>query len=203
MTSNATVTVLHPLLFAVMASFFVVIGLRGMVFRKPFLISGRWSFTALWLGCSSSNPLLAPLWRLGDECILFRASAIEVALSGILVIIVALLLVNERDAIGITASSLRYVLLASLKSLNLPYEENGREISLPTREVVLGLDVSSWLGLGVLYAKGRGSPEVPSDIVQAMNEHYQKGAFAGMSLTFIVLIVVGALDLFFALREIV
>ncbi len=52
MTPNFRIFVLFPIVFGLMASFFLVIGLRGWISNKPFLISSRWLLILVLLGVS-------------------------------------------------------------------------------------------------------------------------------------------------------
>ena len=52
MTPNFRIFVLFPIVFGLMASFFLVIGLRGWITNKPFVISSRWLLVLVLLGVS-------------------------------------------------------------------------------------------------------------------------------------------------------
>jgi hypothetical protein len=47
MNPNFYIKVFFPCLFGVMALFFFIVGLRGIVTKKPFLFSARWFFALM------------------------------------------------------------------------------------------------------------------------------------------------------------
>jgi hypothetical protein len=85
-------------------------------------------------------------------------------------------------AFGITDVSFREALMASLKRLDLPYEETLATVRLPTIGADLQVAVQSWMGTGQLKMKQREFAKVLSDIVTGMNQYYQSGAAATMNL---------------------
>src|SRR5208283_3868035 len=60
------ITVLFPCLFGTMALFLLIIGLRGVVTKKPFLISARWLLVLVLLGFSPLMLQVVTLPTSGD-----------------------------------------------------------------------------------------------------------------------------------------
>src|SRR5208283_4112511 len=117
------ITVLFPCLFGTMALFFLVIGLRGVVTKKPFLISTGWLLVVVLLGISPAMLQFVTLPTSGDG----SGSLMALRWLGptMLVVVVIFLSFAMRGylAFGVTDTSFRDGLLASLEKLNLPHEE--------------------------------------------------------------------------------
>ena len=183
MTHKFLITVLFPLLFGVMALFFLAIGLRGIVFKKPFVISSRWFLVLVLLGFSPSillaMPFSGPIHSSGSL-------AVVQWLTPAMLLVVAIFLyltLRGYTAFGITDVSFREALVASLKRLDLPYEETLSTVRLPTIGADLQVAIQSWIGTGQLKMKQREFAGALSDIVRGMNEYYQGGAAPKMNLT--------------------
>ena len=148
-----------------------LVGFRGLVTKKPFLISERWSvFTpktsgGLWVVLAFWIPAVVIMW--------FRFRGYR--------------------AHGVSDGSLREGLLASLTKLNLPYEDAATGLRLPT----IGADLQvtgplSWGWSGVVKMKQRQFDRVLRDIVKGMNEYYRSGNAVEFNMDgFIWLLVFG------------
>lgn len=183
MTHKFLITVLFPLLFGVMALFFLAVGLRGIVFKKPFVISSRWFLILVLLGFSPSILLAIPFSGPSHSS---GSLAVVQWLTPATLLVVAIFLyfaLRGYTAFGVTDVSFREALVASLKRLDLPYEETLARVRLPTIGADLQVAVQSWIGTGQLKMKQRQFNKVLSDIVRGMNEHYQSGAASKMNLT--------------------
>ena len=163
-------SVVVPIFFAVMALFFLVIGLRGIIFRKPFVISGRWLFVLVLCGFAPSTLQFAQIPRTGGG-----SEMIELLrwLIPIMLMVVAVFLyftLRGFTAFGVTDVSFREGLFHSLKGLNLPYEETLSAIKLPTLEADLQVAVQSSIGTGQLKMKQRQFSTELREIVKGMNQ---------------------------------
>ncbi len=183
MTPNFRISVLFPLLFGVMAFFFLVIGLRGMISNKPFVISSRWLLILVLLGISPGIFQFAEFPRPVGEPEVLVALRLLVPIMMIVILIFAYFSLRGYTAFGITDTSFREALLRSLKKLGLPYEETLSAMKLPTHGAVLQVAVQSWIGTAQLKMKQRKFSAVLKDIVNGMNEYYQSGAVSGVNLT--------------------
>jgi len=76
-------------------------------------------------------------------------------------------------AFAVTGSSFREGLVASLKKLQLPYEETVGTMRLPSVGADLQVAVQSWIGTGQVKVKQNQYSGVLKDIVKGMNEHYR------------------------------
>jgi uncharacterized protein len=177
------ITVLFPCLFGMMALFFLVIGLRGIVTKRPFLISTRWllglallGFTPLILQAVAPPPT-------GDGSGILRA--LRWLNPSVLIVVLIFLSFTLRGyvAFGVTATSFREGLLASLRKLNLDHEETLSALRLPTIGADLQVAVQSWMGTGQMKMKQRQFRGILRDIANTMNNYYQGSAGSELNLT--------------------
>jgi hypothetical protein len=183
MTHKFLITVLFPLLFGVMALFFLAVGLRGIVFRKPFVISSRWFLVLVLLGFAPSLLMAMPLSGRSHDSGPLTILHWLIPLLLLVVIIFLYFTLRGYTALGVTDVSFREALMASLKKLDLPYEETLAALRLPTIGADLQVAIQSWMGTGQLKMKQREFNGVLSDIVRGMNEYYQSGAASNVNLT--------------------
>ncbi len=177
------VTILFPCLFGMMALFFLVIGLRGIITRKPFLISARWLLALLLFGFSPA--IVQALMLPGTAGGAGMVEAIRWLSPALLVVVFIFLYFTLRGytAFGVTDISFREGLLHSLTKLNLPHEETLSAVRLPTIGADLQVGVQSWIGTGQLKMKQRQFSSVLRDIVRGMNEYFQSGVISKVNLT--------------------
>jgi hypothetical protein len=192
--------VLFPSLFGVMALFFFVVGLRGIVSKKPFLISAQWLFTLVLLAFAPSllQPFLFPLPRLGDRSGMLGILPWLNPIMFTVLLVFMWFTLRGYLAFAVTAESFREGLLASLKKLDLPYEETLASMRLPSVGVDLQVAVQSWIGTGQLKTKQRRSSGVLKDIVRGMNEHYQTTAVPVNLICCVFYVVMGIFMVVFA-----
>jgi hypothetical protein len=182
MTHKFLITVLFPVLFGVMALFFLAVGLRGIVFKKPFVISSRWFLVLVLVGFTPSLLLAMPFSGQSHDS--GPLTILHWLVPAILLVVVVFLYFTLRGytAVGITDVSFREALVDSLKRLDLPYEETLATVRLTTIGADLQVAVQSWIGTGQLKMKQREFNRLLSDIVRGMNEYYQTGAVSKMNL---------------------
>lgn len=183
MTPNFRILVLFPILFGLMASFFLAIGLRGWISNKPFVISSRWLLTPVLLGVSPGMLQSIRLPRPVGEPVALIALHLLLPVMLVVILIFVYFALRGYTAFGITDASFREALLHSLKKLGLPYEETLSAIKLPTLGADLQVAVKSWIGTAQLKMKQREFAAVLKDIVNGMNEYYQSGAVLKVNLT--------------------
>ena len=183
MTHGFLHTVLFPFVFGLMALFFLVIGLRGIVLKKPFVISSKWMLIVVLLGFTPSVMMSIPASGLGDHRA--HVTIFHLLIPAVLIIvgIFLFLALKGYTAFGITDVSFREALMAALTKLNLPYEETLAAVKLPTIGADLQVAVQSWIGTGQLKMKQRQFGTVLRNIVSGMNEYFQRGENLKVNLT--------------------
>jgi hypothetical protein len=134
--------VVFPAMFGLMAVFTLGTGLRGIIGKRPFLISSRW-FSAL---------LALPLIPILLQFLLLRSRDVgELGFSRVLdwlfplmclcVLVSSWLQMKGYLAIAVTDASFREGLLAALKKLELPYEECLSAVRLSSLDADLQVSV--------------------------------------------------------------
>ena len=184
----------------------LLMGLRGLVTRQPFLFSGRWIlvFTlAIFLGMmvpslslpsSSSQPLQMMDWLPFLISLLFF----------LIMAVVLWLQTRGYQAFAVTGKSFRDGLLAALEKLQLPYEESLASIRLPSVDAELQVAVQSWMGSAQIKVRpGRHGPLLKK-IVQAMKEHFRNAAVETNRISCVFYLIFGIviLGIFAALAAI-
>jgi TPR repeat protein len=171
-----------PCAYGVMALCLLAIGLRGMVTGKPSVFSDRW-FVCFWL------LLFGPLiWQAVSSAISGDGSGCSTALGWLtLAMLIGFLvfmsrMVNAYMVLGVTDTSFREGLLASLKKLNVDYEENRSVWRLPTIGVDLQVEVESLAGTARIKVKQRQFRGVLRDIAKNMNEYYRNSVALKVNL---------------------
>jgi hypothetical protein len=151
-----------PLLMAIGL---LCLGLRVFTTKTPFVIAQRcWILAFL--------PLIT-----GDALTPKTTGGMSVALVGQMVFIVTLWwLFRGYAACGVTNASFREALTASLRKLNLSYEETPKGLRAPELGVDLRTQVKEKWGVGFLNGPPWSFGGVMRKIVKGMNEYYRSGA---------------------------
>ncbi len=190
--------ILFPILFGVMAIFFLAIGLRGILTKRPFLVSNRW---LLWMMFVMFIPLI-----LLQLLLSFRGSFNSINftnwLSPLLYGFILLMMWYQLKgyvAYAVTDTSFREALLAALQKLQLPHEETLSAIRLTSIEVDLQVSVQSWMGAGVIKVKQRKHRSVLREIVNAMNEYFHTSSVPTNMTSCVFLMVMGVFMFIFAI----
>jgi hypothetical protein len=148
---------------------YLFIALRGLITRRPFLISDRVAklFSAfVWLIFACTT---IPDWEISHWWV------IVLLLSGLTVVLLRVRSMKRGYAVyGVTSESLEQGLLNSLTNLNLPYEKTFGGWRLSAIGDDLELTVSLW-GIWSMTMKQRQSDSVLRDITREMSEYYRKG----------------------------
>lgn len=193
-------SIVVPIWFGIFAAFFFVIGLRGILTKRPFLVSSRWLLLVMFIGLVPA--ILIPVFLPGDSSFIMKW--LNPMIFTLLLVMMCFAL-RGYIAYAVTDTSFRAALLSSLQKLELPYEETLSTIRLTSVEVDLQVSIQSWMGSGQIKIKQRGHSSLLKKIADAMNEHFRVSS-ADTNLTacifFLVmgiLMVIGgiAMSLFF------
>jgi len=182
------------------AVYCLVIGLRSILVRKPFLISARWlQGVYFYLIGMMILPIIQnpPDPRLADKYIQFIPYPWGMPLILLVGVAFGCILFRGYFAFGVRDQPFSEGLLHSLKQMNLPYEKTPCAVSLPTLGVDLQVSVH-WTGLGKLKTKQWGFGTTLSDIARGMNRYYETGAVSKVNLIYGIWPTI--LGLYFALR---
>ena len=171
MDSDSYITlfsIMVPIWFGIFAAFFFVIGLRGILTKRPFLVSSRWLLLVMFIGLVPA--ILIPVFLPGDSP--FMIKWLNPMIFTLLLVMMCFAL-RGYVAYAVTDTSFRDALLTSLQKLDLPYEETLSTIRLTSVEADLQVSVQSWMGSGQIKAKQRGHSSLLKKIADAMNEYFR------------------------------
>ncbi len=181
-------SILSPIWFGIFALFFFVIGLRGILTKRPFLVSNRWILAILFV--SLIPGILLPIFLPGAAPFIIKW--LNPVMFTVLLVMMCFVL-RGYVAYAVTDTSFRDALLASLQKLELPYEETLSTIRLTSVEADLQVSVQSWMGSGQLKIKQRGQGALLAKIAEAMNEYFRISSVPTNLTTCIFYLVMGIL----------
>ena len=144
--SDILYSVLFPILFGMLGVFFLIIGLRVLLTKRPFLVSNSWLLSTLF--ALFVLMIFYTLLILGGD---FRSWAYLVL--GVAWLVIMWYQLKGYVAYAVTDASFREALLAALQRLQLPYEESLSVIRLTSVDADLQISVQSWMGNG--YHQGQ------------------------------------------------
>ena len=174
-----------PIIFGIMAVFFLVIGLRGIITKRPFLLSNRWLLSAMFI------PVILSAFTFPSS-VPFIVKWLNPVIFTVVLVMMCFAL-KGYWAFGVTDTSFRDALLTSLQKLNLPYEETLSSIRLTSIEADLQVSIQSWVGSGVIKIKQRDHRSQLIEIITAMNEHFRSSSVSMNLTTCIFYLIMGVL----------
>ena len=178
-------TLFFPILSGLMGIFFLVIGVRALLTKRPFLISNRWLLAIMFVFFAPMG--LSSLLFLDRNPISWVIPLLYVAL-----LVMMWYQLKGYVAFAVTDTSFREALLAVLQKLQLPYEESLSVIRLTSVNADLQVAIQSWMGTGVIKVKQRAHRSVLREIVNAMNEYFRTSSVSTNMVTCIFWVVIGA-----------
>ena len=177
-----------PILFGIMALFFLVIGFRGILTKRPFLVSNRWLLLIMFV-------VFVPLIL---QTLFFPPSGsllvkwLNPSIFAVVLVMMCFAL-KGYVAYGVTDTSFRDGLLAGLQKLQLPYEESLSIVRLPSVEADLQVSVQAWMGAGQIKVKQRGHGSLLTEIITEMNEHFRMSSTPANLTTCIFFVIMGVI----------
>ena len=187
--------VVFSILFGFAAIVFLSIGLRGILTKRPFLISQRWLLSAAFAACI---PALAHLLTLFPSGFNFMNWLFLLGSGAIIV----MMCYQMRGYIvyGGTDPSFREILLKAIQKLQLPYEENLSLIRLTSVEADLQVSVQKWRGTGIIKIKQCTHRSVLKEIVNAMNKYFRMSSVSINMSNYVCCVIIGGFMVFTAIR---
>lgn len=181
-------SIMLPIMFGVMAAFFLILGLRGILTRTPYLLSNRWLLLVMFIAFVPS--IIMPFFFTVYDMDLM--DWLNPAIFTV-VLVMMLFALKGYAAYGITDTTFREALLAALEKLQLPYEESLSSIRLTSIDADLQVAIQSWLGSGIIKIKQREHRSLLPEIVAEMNRHFRLSAGPIKLVTFIFYLIMGVL----------
>ena len=177
-----------PIIFGITAVFFLVIALRGIITKRPFLLSNKWLLSVMFI---IFIPVIIPAFTFPSS-VPFIIKWLNPVIFTVVLVMMCFAL-KGYCAFGVTDTSFRDALLASLQELNLPYEETLSSIRLTSIEADLQVSIQSWIGSGIIKIKQREHRSQLTEIVTSMNEHFRRSSVSMNLTTCIFYLIMGVL----------
>ncbi len=178
-------TTLFPILTGVIGIFFLITGLKGLLTKRPFLISNGWLLAMMMV-------LFVPM---GLSSLTILDGNPRSWVSPILCLVLLVMMCYQLKgyvAFAITDKSFRETLVAALQRLELPYEESLSVIRLTSVNADLQVAIQSWMGTGTIKVKHRAHRSVLKEVVDAMNEYFRTSSVSTNMVTCVFWVVMGA-----------
>jgi hypothetical protein len=159
------------IIFSAIALFFLTVGLRGLIVRRPFLFPARAMF-ALMVACFLPSIFLS-LELLFDH----RDGAIRydsLLSPAMFLIILVMFWIQMRGYMvyGVNAELFGTCLRNALLKLGLPFQESFSVIRLQTIDADLQASVQSWMGTAQLRIKPQKHEATLKTIAKALREEF-------------------------------
>ena len=179
------------------AIFFLTVGLRGILTKRPFLISQRWLLSVMF---AAVIPAILLIFRssLSPDNFNF-ISWLILNLFGFIFLIMWYQ-VRSYIVYGVTNPSFREILLKAIQKLQLPYEKNLSLIRLTSVEADLKVSVQKWRGTGVIKVKQRAHRSVLKEIVNTMNEYFRMSSVSINTSDYVCFLIIGGFVAFTAVK---
>ena len=187
--------ILFPILFGIAAIFFLVIGLRGILTKRPFLISQRWFLSIMF---AIFIPIILQSFLLRFPGDFNFMTWLHPLLFGFILLTMCYQM-RGYIAYAVTDMSFREALIEALQKLQLPYEESLSLIRLTSIEADLQVSVQGWMGTGLIKVKQRAHGSVLREIVNVMNEHFRMSSVSTNMIPCIFSVVIGVFMVIFVI----
>lgn len=190
-------SILLSISFGIVAIFFMVIGLRGILTKRPFLISQRWLLSIIFVIFILTILLIFRSSLFPDN---FNFISWLILLLFGFILLIMWYQMRSYIAYGVADPSFREILLKTLQKLQLPYEENLSLIRLTSIEAELQVSVQKWRGTGVIKVKQPAHRFVLREIVNAMNEYFRMSSVSINMSHYVCFVFIGGFMVFTAVR---
>jgi hypothetical protein len=183
--------------WAIVALWMLVIGLRGVIWRKPLLVPARSGF---WLMALVFGPtLLGPLrfWFDGGVEPFGIASLVVSLLLCALLLVMIWKQTSGYMVFGVGEERFRRSLQITLNNLNLPFEESLSRVRLTTLQADLHVGIQPWMGTAYLRMKQAQHSDTFRKVVDSLRKDFAgtTAQFDATMCSFYFYIVFGVLGL--------
>ena len=189
-----------PISIGTMGTFYSVIPLRGIITRRPFLVSDRRGLYLMFVFLIPTILLLIFLPVTSSFSLLLKW--LIPALYTVLLVIMCFVL-KGYSAYGVSDITFREALIATLEKLQLSHEQLSHEetlssirhtsIRLTSIDADLQVGVVSWLGSGMIMIKQREHRTLLKQIVSEINTYFRMSSTPSKLTPCIIELVFGIL----------
>lgn len=193
-------SIMFPITFGITAIFSFYIGLRGILTKKPFMISNRWFLATILVVFIPLPVILVPLLSAsGSSSDMHFMKWLIAILCGLVLFVILTVWYSLRGYVvyGVTNVSFQEALLAALEKLQLPYAESLSAIRLTSIQADLQVSVQSWMGTGIVKVKQRAHRSALREIVNTMNEYFRTSSVSTNMIPCIIFLVMGVFEVLF------
>lgn len=195
-------SIIFPITLGITAVFSFSIGLRGILTKKPFMISNRWFLATILVVFIPLPVILVPfLSASGSGSDIHFMKWLNAILCGLTLFVILMVWYSLRGYVtfGVTDVSFQEALLAALEKLQLPYEESLSAIRLTSIQADLQVSVQSWTGSALIKVKQRTHRSALREIVNTMNEYFRTSFVSTNMISCIFFLVMAIFEVLFAI----
>jgi hypothetical protein len=180
----------YPILFALMALFFLGIGVHVIAKNRPLFLSSKYFFAFMVLTFSPQFVNSYNFFSLETTANLQFIMLLN-PIMFICLLVFFWFQMKGYMAIGVNDESFRDALHFSLAKNNLPFEEQLSTIKLTSLNTSLQIAIQSWIGVGQYKLKKSKDSQVLMKITEGLNEYYINNSVNANKITSIFYIVIG------------
>lgn len=192
-------------IFIVLSAYFLFLGFKVFLTKKPFLISAKYNFLVIFI--SFAAQLVMPVGnvfrvlRRDDDGIDWFIVSMPLFLFVIYAVLLFYLWKTMRGylIIGVNEDSLRSSLHDTLTKLGLPFEEQLSKIRLMSLNTDLQVSMNAWAGVASLKVKDAKYKETENEIVADLQKKLMDDNLpANLRTSYFYLFMGGFMLVFFA-----
>jgi len=183
-----------PVVFLLMALFFLYIGLKVVLTKRPLFLSAKYFYAFMILAFSPQFVNMVELFKMSHS----RKYDLLFLLSPLMFLVLLIFLWIQMKgymAIGISDDLFREALHYSLNKLGLAFEERISTIYLTSMNSSIQIAIQSWIGAGQLKFKEAKNAKLLAEIISGMNEYNSANNIKSKNITAIFYIIIGLLIL--------
>jgi len=184
---------------ALMSGFLLVIGVKGILDKKPFLLPA-YAFNWIMAVYLLLNYIIPGIKLIsdtpGEPLYIFLGFLAPILMVAALAFAVWQNMIGY-SAYGVTRESFKAALHSALEKLNLPYTDLVSRIELPSIGADLQVSVQTWWGIGELKVKPGKHRQMLRTIVKDMNEYFRTAPGSRTLKPSIFNIVIGIIGIIF------
>jgi len=191
-------SVYFPLLFVLMAFFFLYVGIKVITSNKPLLMSSKVFFVFMLVAISPQ--FITSIERLSSS---ENAGLVFYIMPLMFLALLGFFWVQMRGviAIGIFDDSFRDALHYSLNENKIKFEEQLSIIKLIEIDAQIQVAIQSWVGTGQLKLKESNDKRLLTKLVGGVNDYYESNSVKVNNTTSIFYIVMGVFMLIFSVSS--
>ena len=171
MNSEVLLKVAMPLIFILMAGFFIFIALKTLIGRRPLVFSSRWLFAFM---CLAFLPSIANSISMGFTSPRgFGMIAWMNPLMFTVLLVFFWIQMKGYMAFAISDTYFREALLASASSLGFSIEETMSRLKIKETGQEMQVAIQGWIGTAQLKGTSKESNDTVKQIANGMTKHFE------------------------------